>query len=822
MSMTNYFYEGGERHNLVTINGKHYLLAAPPTYQNMGALGGKVTFGDYTRESDENSSAKIWTDFSGGIGVDSIREGADDGGYWYGYLNAKSPFQLALGRETLELTNVKYPLAGFEGKFYATDGATYFQWDELAGEFVDTGHDFGATPFPGNSAVFGDKLWTPCGAAGVIEFDGSSNGVLDAAVRAIDLLEFDNHLYAITTDKKLCQFDGSSWSTLETFKWGDTPRSLCIYMNRLEDDILYVATDRGLLSWDKTNQALFRTRMQVPTFYDNGLGVAVWRAGEDLYYSSGMQVYQYSVGSSIPVGPGGRQGVPARVRGKIVDLEPSHNSLFALIEGAPEEVDEPIETQIALDNPSFASDASSWGKEYEAALWTGAFSYDGGEDADSVGGSGEYVLSVNTGPKWSMVFLLHDAVPAIGGAEHTLHISAKTTDADLIPMPVFVWLDASDNFIAYSAGSPIPISVGPWWQLAHKATAPPTAAKARVGILVTDGKTGGGTTGTVWVDGAQLWRTDIGAYLEGGMHYDDPLEGSGIATTAAATVMEYTGSGWHPCWEAPASDGRAFSIVKSSELDHERVFWGYGDSVFTQKLSKTSSLIRQQWEAKEARFAPSGYLDTGWFDGNMYDSEKLADRLVINVTNVTADSWFAVDYRVDNEDVWTSLSGPISAAADGVRGKVVIPFGVSTIDVDGVQAQFGWGRPFDRIRFRIRMETSDPDESCVIDSIVLKYVKQTDFYPLFSLAIDAGTKSDEILGRTPSQIKAELRELTQNRRFSWLRLGDFNNPVMRVLLTAERGDDATGNDQRAFRTITVIGYPLPGYDGIPADYHYEP
>ncbi len=820
--MTNYFYEGGERHNLVTINGKHYLLAAPPTYQNMGALGGKVTFGDYTRESDENSSAKIWTDFTGGIGVDSIREGADDGGYWYGYLNAKSPFQLTLGRETLELTNVKYPLAGLGGTFYATDGVTYFRWDELVGEFVDTEYDFGATPIPGNSAVFGDKLWTPCGAAGVMEFDGSSNGVLDTAVRAIDLLEFDNHLYAITTDKKLCQFDGSAWTDLETFKWGDTPRSLCIYMNRLEDDILYIATDRGLISWDKTNLTSFRTRMQVPAFYDNGLGVAVWRAGEDLYYSSGMQVYQYSVGSSIPVGPGGRQGVPARVRGKIVDLEPSHNSLFALIEGAAEV--EPPETEyvVPLSNPSFAVDTSDWAAYFKPSQWTAALSFDAGEDEDGIGGSAKYQITVNSGPQHAAVTILHDAVPVTAGSQYELRVACKVSTTNLVPSPAVMWLDVSDNVLGTTAGGLTPISTGTWHPLSLTATAPAGAVTAMVGVMVSDVNVGGGTTGSAWIDSVRFVRPLVGAYLEGGMHYDYPLEGTGIATTAMATVMEYTGSGWHPCWESPAANGRAFSIVKSSELDHERVFWGYGDSVFTQKLSKTSSLIRQQWEAKEARFAPSGYLDTGWFDGNMYDSEKLADRLVINVTNVTSDSWFAVDYRVDNEDIWTPLSGPISAATDGVRGKVVIPLGDTPIDVDGVQATFAWGKPFDRIRFRIRMETSDADESCVIDSIVLKYVKQTDFYPLFSLTIDAGTKSDEILGRTPSQIKAELRELTQNRRFSWLRLGDFNNPVMRVLLTAERGDDATGNDQRAFRTITVIGYPLPGYDGVPADYHYEP
>jgi hypothetical protein len=653
MSGATHNYTGERQYGLVTINGIRYRLAEPPVYNNLASLAGKVTFGDYTRDSDENTSSKIWTEFTGGIGIEHIREGSDEGTYWYGNLDAKTPFQLALGRETLSDDSVVYPLGDFDDTFYATDGTTFFTWDEATLAYTDTTDTVGATPV-GPGVEYDGEFWVPCGASGVAQYDGTTNASLNASVQAIDLLDFDGDLYAITTDRQLYKYDGTSWTSLATFRWADTPRKLIVYMNRLEDDILYVVTNKGLLAWDKTNTTFIRTRFQVPVHYDNGRGAATWRTGEDLYYASGMQVYQYNVGGTQPMGPGGKEGVPARIRGSIQSFAPSFNSLFALIKGEEE-------------------------------------------------------------------------------------VTAVVDDA----------------------------------------------------------------------------------VLDEGMYYDDALYGS--PTAAVGTVMEFTGSGWHPCWESSGATGQPNWIVASSTSDHERVFWGYGTTVYTQKLSKASALPRQRWEAGEARFAASGSLDTGWFDGNMFGYQKTASHLEINVANVSTTAWIAVDYATDNEDGFPhTLSSSITAADDGTsRGKIVLPFGVETIDVDGVSGPFSRGLAFNRIRFRIRMETGDPEESPIIDSLVLKFVKQAQPYALYSLTIDLDVDA-ESMGRTPSEIKKDLNDLIVADEFAWVRLGNFHKPVFRALITAERGSDATGLDQRSTRQISVIEYPLDGYEGLPGGYSYEP
>jgi hypothetical protein len=138
-----------------------------------------------------------------------------------------------------------------------------------------------------------------------------------------------------------------------------------------------------------------------------------------------------------------------------------------------------------------------------------------------------------------------------------------------------------------------------------------------------------------------------------------------------------------------------------------------------------------------------------------------------------------------------------------------------------VNGPFSRGLSFNRIRFRVRMETSDPTESAIIDSLVFKFVKQAQPYALYSLTLDLNIDV-ESMGRTASEIDAELQALIVADEFAWIRLGDFNKPVFRGLVTAERGPRRTGNDQRSVRTISVIEYPLEGSEGLPVTYAYEP
>lgn len=638
-------YELSERWDTIEIDGLLY-PARPSRWQIIGGLAGKVTFGDYTRTSDVNQSSKIWSTFAAGIGVEHIREGSDEGNFWYGTLDGKSPFMLSLNRETLSYDGVRYSLGDFNGEFYALDDAgNILKWDEAALDFTDTTYNLAGTPVR-DGIEYNDVLLIPLGAAGVATFTGAANATIDTAVKAVDLLDFDGDLYAVTSDKTLQSFDGSAWTSIASFKWSDTPRRLIVYMNRLEDDILYVATNRGLLAYDKTNTTLIRTRFQVPPHYDNGLGVAVWRVGEDLFYSAGMDVYLYSVSAAAQQGPSGKEGVPDPVRGRVVDLRSSFNALFALVEGA-----------------------------------------------------------------------------------------TTTTEETVM--------------------------------------------------------------------------------LDEGMTYDDPLYGS--TSAASATLMEWNGSGWHPCWTSDVANGQATWVSLSATLAQHRVFWGYNNTLYTQKLSRSQSNPRQRKNVGDGRFAPTGYLDTGWFDGNMFGIPKLASHLEVNVTSADTGEPITIDYALDNEEGFAHTLGTITAGGQ----RAILPFGVVSVSPGGVDALLARGVEFDRIRFRIRMETDDPTSTPIMDSLILKYVSATQPYEVTQYDISL-TFDDEMFGRTAAEMKAELDAKVLARQFSWVLTGDANKPVYRALITAAQGINNLAIDQKAQRTYSVIEYPLAGYDARPADYVHTP
>ena len=63
--------------NEVFLNGKYYPISEPVRQVLASIYPAKVTIGDTTRDSQLRTSVISWSDFRGGIGVDSM-EGAKD------------------------------------------------------------------------------------------------------------------------------------------------------------------------------------------------------------------------------------------------------------------------------------------------------------------------------------------------------------------------------------------------------------------------------------------------------------------------------------------------------------------------------------------------------------------------------------------------------------------------------------------------------------------------------------------------------------------------------------------------------------------------
>lgn len=125
-------------------------------------------------------------------------------------------------------------------------------------------------------------------------------------------------------------------------------------------------TDRRVFAFDPVNGILVPTRLNFPPHPDNGLGLAVWRTGEDLYVTAGTQVYRYAAGFSLiepNSGPSRDEGLPDELRGRIVDLVAEHNVLVASLDGVSVAGDDPeaeFDPGMSEDDPLRLSDTNAY------------------------------------------------------------------------------------------------------------------------------------------------------------------------------------------------------------------------------------------------------------------------------------------------------------------------------------------------------------------------------------------------------------------------------------------------------------------------------
>lgn len=354
-----------EKYGRVWLNDIDFPCARDWGYINLGRwTNTKVTQGDYTRDSDEILSSKIWTTFQAGIGIDSIREGSDEGRAWFGTLNMQYPYQLCLGNLTERKDDLKYPLGDYQGVFYAADSTAIYpvnNADLTVGAALS-----GTIPSPvGPGVEFQGYFYIPCGDSGYVVMDDTTATNITTIGNAIQFLVWDDtspKLMQLTSDGALLQTsDGANWEPLAQLNSAYTPRSMRPYTDRSDNEVVYIAHSGGLVAYDPITQQLISTRLRFPAHPDNARGVDVWRPGEDLFVSAGVGVYRFNLSAIAPNGLERDHGLPRDYRGYFTHLCAEHNLLYGLVQGysiiepsAPE-----IEFDPGLDAESMDMDDSA-------------------------------------------------------------------------------------------------------------------------------------------------------------------------------------------------------------------------------------------------------------------------------------------------------------------------------------------------------------------------------------------------------------------------------------------------------------------------------
>lgn len=337
----------------------------------------RLTIGPADQDSDDFISTLSMGDWSGGGQIDEL-SGADQSRYWWGIFDNRSPHQAALpplvqnpnGGKPSGATGSSYPLGVINDTMYYAFGTDICGFNE-AGQIWYTKESLGHSPVA-KSVKFNGKLFVPCGVNGykIIEESATGNPTVTAVTGAADpnptLYDVDSlvhtnpkpiafqyfetdKIFALTTEGGICWSNTGASGEWE-WDWDGglarypkiqssiTPYGMKVFFNRNGTETLFINHSGGVFNYQRDIARFRDTNIILPAYPDMARAMEVWRPGEDLWVSMGLDLIHYTAANTtIPLSGVNRDaGLPVEYRGRIVDLQAEASALYAIVGGVNE------------------------------------------------------------------------------------------------------------------------------------------------------------------------------------------------------------------------------------------------------------------------------------------------------------------------------------------------------------------------------------------------------------------------------------------------------------------------------------------------------
>lgn len=174
-----------------------------------------------------------------------------------------------------------------------------------------------------------------------------------------------------------------------------------------------------------------------------------------------------------------------------------------------------------------------------------------------------------------------------------------------------------------------------------------------------------------------------------------------------SSIIMQNGTGWHEVYRAPAIGERIFTMdfqaIPGSTPDR---LWAYvgSDLIWLPMPSLTIDPTKDN----NYRYTHEASLITGYIYSGMVDAYKFYQSFKIFAESLVTNSQFIeIDYQADNESVWTELNGV---------------FDKSPMSEQNLRENYGvTGK---RIRFRVRMSTTDNSKTPIVKVLVVENVSR--------------------------------------------------------------------------------------------------
>ena len=178
-----------------------------------------------------------------------------------------------------------------------------------------------------------------------------------------------------------------------------------------------------------------------------------------------------------------------------------------------------------------------------------------------------------------------------------------------------------------------------------------------------------------------------------------------------SSVMMYNGSGWHNLYRAPNADERIYDIAFQPIYGDrpDRLWIQVGDNIIWLAMP---SKILYALQDPYAEYTHESVLTSAWFTGGMAEVDKLWQSISIMADYLDGKTcWIEADYQLDDEEEWH----PIPTNPFRKSPQQEEKFAASNESVNGK-----------KMRYRLRMETSDIYKTPKVNVVLIKAIGRVD------------------------------------------------------------------------------------------------
>mgnify|MGYP003673230578 FL=1 len=275
-------------------------------------------------------------------------------------------------------------------------------------------------------------------------------------------------------------------------------------------------------------------------------------------------------------------------------------------------------------------------------------------------------------------------------------------------------------------------------------------------------------------------------------HFGSPVMAN---DTGKSAILGYNELGWEVKWLATDTGTTFDTMHVSTAYNRYRLWWGANGVVYYMDLPKD---IINPSEVDDFPYGTSGVHETPWFNAGQSEVDKLALKLKIECSGLSANETVLVQYATDYTESYTTAVTLNSTTMGASAGTYTYTFGSSV------------GVAYRSIKFKLTLSRSSASTTGLekfntpdVISTTLTWRKKLDAKWGHTVEVDLNNKYK---GNDPKALRSNLISAIESTTLVEFTFRDDSGGTRNyyVDVTSAQGLEFTGRDERGSTMLSVV------------------